>query len=97
MKAVIPVLLVLVAIAVASSAAWLYLSRSFPSGRGEVVGEQRTLPAFSRIAIEGFADVTLVQGNAESVTVEGPSRQMASIRTEVRGGTLTIANNQARR
>ena len=50
MKPVIPVLLVLVAIAAAVSAAWLFLSRSFPSGRGEVVAEQRALPAFSRIA-----------------------------------------------
>ena len=97
MKPVIPVLLILVAIAAAVSAAWLYLSRSFPSGRGEVVAEQRALPAFSRIAIEGFAEVTLVQGKTESVTVEGPSKQLASVRTEVRSGTLTIANNHSRR
>ena len=97
MKPVIPALLVLVAIAAAASAAWLYLSRSFPSGRGEVVTEQRVLPPFSRIAIEGFAEVTLVRGNTESVTVEGPSKQLASVRTDVRSGTLTIANNQSRR
>lgn len=97
MKPIIPVLLVLVAIAVAVGAAWLYLSRSFPIGRGEVVAEQRALPSFSRIVIEGFADVTLVQANAESVTVEAPSKYLPSVRTEVSDGALRITSDQSRR
>ena len=97
MKLVITVLLVLLAIAAAMGAAWLYLSRSFPSGRGEVVAEQRALPPFSRIAVEGLAEVTLVQGATESVAIEAPARQMASVRTDVSDGTLTITSDQSRR
>lgn len=97
MKPVIPVLLVLVAIAAAVGAAWLYVGRSFPSGKGEVVAEQRSLPSFSRIVIHGFADVTLIQGNAESVAVEAQAKHLAGVRTDVVGGTLTIANDQSRR
>ena len=97
MKPVILVLLVLVAIAAAIGAAWLYLSRSFPSGRAEVIAEQRALPPFSRISVEGFADVTLVQGATESVVIEAPARQMASVRTYVSDGTLTITSDQSRR
>jgi hypothetical protein len=97
MKPVIPVLLILVAIAAAVSAAWLFLSRSYPSARGDVFAEQRALPPFSRIVIDGFVEVTLVQGGTETVTIEAPSKQLASVRTDVSDGTLTIANNQSRR
>ena len=41
--------------------------------------------------------MTLVQGAAESATVEAPSKHLARVRTEVSDGTLTIANAQSRR
>lgn len=97
MQRVVPVLLVLMAIAVAASLAWLYLASSFPGARGEVTSERRALPPFTRVVIEGLAEATLVQGDTESVTVEAPSKQLARVRTEVTGGTLTIGSGQSRR
>ena len=97
MKRVIPVLLILVAIAVAVSLAWSYLIGSFPGSGGAVLAEQRALPAFSRIAVAGFAEVMLVQGNAETVSVEAAAKHARRVRTEVKDGTLTIVNDQSRR
>jgi len=97
MQRVIPILLILLAIAVAASLAWLYLASSFPGARGEITAEKRALPPFTRIVIEGLAEVTLVQGDADSVTVEAPSKQLARVRTDVVDGTLTIGNAQSRR
>jgi hypothetical protein len=97
MNRVIPILLVLVAIAIATSLAWLYLSGSFPGGTGALTAEQRPLPPFTRVVIEGLADVTLVAGSAESVTVEAQARQLPRVLTRVSDGTLTIANSGSRR
>ena len=101
MKYVVPVLLALVAIAVAGSLAWLFLASSFRGGGGggggDVVAERRTLPPFTRIVIEGLAEVTLVQGDTEAATVEAPARHLPSVRTEVAEGTLTIAGDRSRR
>jgi hypothetical protein len=62
MKVVIPVLLLLVAVAIAGTAAWFYLAWSFRGGGSDVPMDQRPLPPFTRIVVEGFADVMLVQG-----------------------------------
>ena len=97
MKRVIPVLLILVAIAVAVSLAWFYLARTFSRAGGDVLAEQTALPQFNRIVIDGFADVTLVQGGAESASVEASSRHLPRVTAQVSGGTLTIANAQSRR
>jgi len=97
MKYIVPVVLFLVAIAVAGSLAWLFVASSFRGGGGDVVTERRALPPFTRIVIEGFADVTLVQGNAEAVTVEAPAKYLPNVRTEVKDGTLTIARDRSRR
>jgi hypothetical protein len=97
MKLVIPVLVVLVGVAVAVSLAWFYLVWSFPGADGDVAAEQRALPPFTRIVIDGFADVTLVQGPTDSASLEGPSKPNSRVRTRVVDGTLTIANSHARR
>ena len=96
MKRVIPVLLTLVAIAVAVSLAWFYFVWTFPRAGGDALTEQRSLPPFNRIVIEGFADVMLVQGGAESASVEASSRRLPRVRAQVSGGTLTIGNDQSR-
>jgi hypothetical protein len=97
MPRVVPVLLILLAAAVAAGLAWIFLAWSFPGARGEVTTERRALPPFTRIAIEGLADATLVQGTTESVTIEAPSRQLPRVRTEVTDGTLTIGSSDSRR
>ena len=95
MKVVFAILGVLAAIAIAVSLAWFYLVWSLRGG-GEVVTQERALPSFNRIVIEGFADVTLVQGDADSVQVEAAQKQQPGVRTQVSGGTLTIAHSGAR-
>ena len=91
----LPLILVL-AIAAAVAAAWYVLDRGFRGGAamrgGETVSEQRALPPFTRLAIGGVADLTLVQGATESVSFEAPARQKDKVRIEVRDGTLHIGN-----
>lgn len=96
MKVVLAILGILVATALAVSLAWFYLVWSFHGSGGEIVTEERALPAFNRIVIEGFADVTLVQGQSEAVRVEASQRQLSGVRTRVRGDTLTITHGEAR-
>jgi hypothetical protein len=96
MKVAVPVLLILVAIAVAATGAWFYLVGSFGGAAGNARTEVRALAPFTRIVIEGFAEVTLVQGAAESASIEAPPKQLAGVRTEVSDGTLTISHGGGR-
>lgn len=52
--------------------------------------ETRSLPAFSRIDINGQAEVTLRQGPKEAVTIEASSQALPRIHTEVHDNTLVI-------
>ncbi len=94
MKRLFLPLLLLLAIAAAVAAAWYVLNRSFGTaggeGGGELTTEERALPPFSRLAVGGVADVTLVQGPSESVRFEAPARQKSRVRVEVRDGTLHL-------
>ena len=58
----------------------------------DTVQEVRELPPFNRVAIEGFANLTLVQGGAESIAIEGAPQYLRSLRIEVTDGTLALAN-----
>ncbi len=67
-----------------------------PSSEGsdsEVVTEQHALPPFRQIVIGGYADVTLVQGDAEALTAEAARSQLRRFEVSVRDGTLTIRPN----
>jgi hypothetical protein len=96
MKVVFAILGILAATAIAVSFAWFYLLGSFRGGGGEVAVEEHPLPPFSRVVVEGFADVTLVQGASEAVRVEAGSKQLPSMRVEVSNGALTISNGAFR-
>jgi hypothetical protein len=95
-RAILP-LLILVAVALAVGAAWYVLDRGFPGRGGESNTALRPLAPFTKIAVDGLADVTLVQGAAESASVEASLKQLPHVRTEVREGTLFIANDDSRR
>ncbi len=94
MKRLILPLLVLFAIAAAVAAAWYVLDRGFRGGGagrgGELTSEERALPPFTRLAVGGIADITLVQGAAESVRFETSARQKGRVHIEVRDGTLHV-------
>jgi len=64
---------------------------------GEMVREDRAATGFHRLEIDGQVEVALVQGAAESVTVEAPSSMLRRVRTEVRDGTLFIDAAQQHR
>lgn len=59
----------------------------------EVVTERHALPPFRQIVIGGYADVTLVQGDSESLTAEAARSQLRRFEVSVRDGTLTIRPN----
>lgn len=56
----------------------------------EPQSETRSLPAFSRIDIDGQVEVTLRQGSKEAVTIEASSQALPHIHTEVHDNTLVI-------
>lgn len=100
MKRLLLPLLLLFAIAIAVAAAWYVVDRAFPgragAGGGEIVSETRPLEAFSKLDVDGLAEVTLVQGTADAITVDAPARQLPKVRGAVRNGTLTLTNNDSR-
>jgi hypothetical protein len=56
----------------------------------EVQQETRPAAGFRRIEISGQVNATLVQGDAEGVTIEAPASSLARVRTEVHGETLQV-------
>jgi hypothetical protein len=92
------VLLLLLAVAVAIGGAWRVLNRpgaasaaSAPDGHSA-----QAVAPFRRIAVEGLADVTLVEGASEGVAIDAPPKG-APVTVEVRDGTLQIGANESRR
>lgn len=74
---------------IALTAVWTALAAG-GSFAADVLRESRPATGFSRIQIEGQADITLRQGATEGVTIEATAQGLKQIRTEVRGRTLRI-------
>lgn len=95
-------LILLLAIAAAVVAAWYVLDRGFPDGGGvkgsgsEVTTEERMLPPFTRLAVDGLAEITLIQGTTESIHLEATAKQMRNVVADVRNGTLRLASDDSR-
>lgn len=94
-RATLP-LLILACVVVAAALTWFTLNRGAGSGT-EVTTEARVVEPFRRLDVTGYAEVTLVQGNEESVTVEVAARGQPRVRARVEDGTLMIASGDARR
>ena len=60
------------------------------SGSGNVVEETRDVKSFDSIRIEFPAEVSISQGDHESLTIEAEDNFLPGLKTEVRGGTLDI-------
>jgi Putative auto-transporter adhesin, head GIN domain len=87
-------LLVLFAIpALAASAAAGYAAHAAAE---EMQQETRVAAGFRRIEISGQVNATLVQGDAEGVTIEAPAASLARVRTEVHGDTLQVEATEGR-
>jgi len=55
-----------------------------------ILGDKRDLSSYNQLELEGAFEVTLVQGNEESVIVEAAPEVASLIITKVEGGTLKI-------
>jgi putative autotransporter adhesin-like protein len=92
-------LVILLAIAFAVAAAWYVLERGFRAGDSaigsEATSEQRSLPPFTRLEIGGMADITLVQGDSESIRYETAGRG-EKVTVGVQYGTLRIGSRSTR-
>jgi hypothetical protein len=59
-------------------------------GSGIVVTEGRSVESFDRVVLTGIGDVTIVQGDQESLEIEAEDNVIPFIRTNVRNGILEI-------
>ena len=60
------------------------------AGSGNVVKDERQIEGFDQIVFRSEGRIVLVQGNAESLTVETDDNLVGLLETEVRNGTLEI-------
>lgn len=99
-------LVILASVAIAALLAWLALStfsfgdrrpRAEPAANRAESVVARPLPPFKRLDISGTAEVTLVQGAAESVAIAAPARRQDRIDASVRGDTLHIESGDTSR
>ena len=90
-------ILILATVIVAAVLAWFTLTRVAGGGGGDVTTEIRAVNPFHRLEINGRADVTLVEGPSESVTIEAAARGQSRITARVERGTLMISAGDSRR
>lgn len=89
--------LILAAVIVAATLAWLTLSHGGGSGsRVTMASKSQSLPPFHEIEIGGVANVTLVQGDTESIDIQAPAHGVA-VNANVSNGRLSIRSRDRRR
>jgi hypothetical protein len=59
-------------------------------GSGKVVSESRSVSGFEAVSLSGVGELTITQGDSESLTVEAEDNILPHIITEVKDGTLII-------
>lgn len=72
------------------SACGLSVNVDFDQGSGVVITQTRQVSDFNRVSLNGIGDLTLVQGDRESLQIEAEDNVIKNITTEVRDGTLYI-------
>ena len=68
----------------------LLLLSSCAVGSRRVVTSSRDVRDFDAVAFEGLGELSVTQGDSESLTIEAESNVISRITTEVRSGTLYI-------
>lgn len=98
-RALLP-LLILVCVAIAAALAWLTLNHArmprAPAASTPATLQTRSVAPFHRIEVGGVADVTLIQGDAESVEISVPAGG-AAVDATVRNGSLVVARRDRAR
>lgn len=64
------------------------------TGSGHVATESRAVSGFSAVELSGFGELTVTQGDSESLSIEAEDNFLPLILTEVRGNTLVIRIQQ---
>jgi hypothetical protein len=59
-------------------------------GSGNVISETRKVSQFDRVAVSGSGQLSIVQGDQESLTIEADDNLLPLIKSEVAGGSLQI-------
>jgi hypothetical protein len=91
-------ILILATVIVAAALAWFTLTHVAGGGGGtDMTTEVRAVNPFHRLEISGRADVTLVEGPSESVTIDASARGQPRVLARVEGSTLMIAAGDSRR
>lgn len=86
-------LLYVAALAVAASALTgcvSFTGWSTVSGSGNVTTETRAVSGFDRVSVAGVGEMTVVQGDQESLTIETDDNLLPLIRSEVINGRLAV-------
>jgi hypothetical protein len=65
------------------------------SGSGNLKTETRPVSGFDRVAFSGVGQLSITQGEAESLEVEADDNLLQYLKTEVQDGTLTISISDA--
>jgi hypothetical protein len=68
------------------------LSGPAVAGSGNIVSENRPVSQFDRVSVSGSGQLSIVQGDQESLTVETDDNLVPLIKSEVDGGSLTIGS-----
>lgn len=56
----------------------------------DVLTETREVSGFDQVALTGFGELVITQGEEESLTIEAPQDILSKIETEVKDGKLII-------
>ena len=59
-------------------------------GSGNIITEERDVSDFDRVSLSGFGEVTIEQGDEESLTVTTDENIMPYVITKVKGNTLVL-------
>ncbi len=62
-------------------------------GSGDLITEEREVSDFDRVELAGEGELTITQGESESLTIEAEDNVIPNITSEVRNGTLVIGMN----
>jgi hypothetical protein len=82
--------MLLLTAAMAGFASGSWESGEWIAGSGNVRSENRSVPGFTAIEVEGSGNVTLRQGNRQSLSVETDDNILPFVKTEVIGGVLHL-------
>ncbi len=90
MKAVVKIIILVMVVAMVSTACVIPVAPRLVRGSGRIVEEERNVSGFDKILIMGAGNVVLTQGNTESLVIETDDNLLEYIVTEVKGNTLEI-------